>query len=82
MATETTDVLDAIEEHRRRMLQIREEQDEIMRRETRRLAELLRDARDDPDPKVNPSSAAKRMGVNKNYTHTLIHRLERGELDG
>lgn len=66
---------------RTRVLEIRERHEAEMQAATRELAEAIRDARDDPDPAVNPSSAARAIGVNKNYAHQLIRALERGELD-
>lgn len=75
------EALDRVVAARQHVVELRERQEREMRQATRRLAEAIRDARDDPDPRVNPSSAARAIGVNKNYAHQLIRALERGELD-
>lgn len=48
--------------------------------EVKRLAQMIADTRDHPDPDVNYSTAAKAMGVVRSYTQGLARKLERGEL--
>ena len=47
---------------------------------TRKLAELVAATKDDPDPTVNPSSAARAMGVSKGWAHQLVAKLDAGKL--
>lgn len=75
------EALDRVVSARRRVLELRERHEAEMQAATRELAEAIRDARDDPDPSINPSSAARAANFNKNYAHQLIRALERGELD-
>lgn len=49
--------------------------------EQRKLAVLIQSTKDDPDPAVNPSAAARAMGTAKGWAHALVKRLEAGELD-
>lgn len=69
------DLIAEIVEQRQRVLDLRERHERQMEAETRRLAELVDETRDHPDPHVNPTAAAKAMGVTKNYAHQLIRSL-------
>lgn len=69
------DLIAEIVEQRRRVLDLRARQEREMEAETRRLAELVDETRANPDPHVNPTAAAKAMGVTKNYAHQLIRSL-------
>lgn len=84
MATETTEqgtaLLDRIAEQRERVVTTQRQADEAVRAETRRLAELLAETRDVEDRSVTIASAARRIGVTKGYAHSLVQRLEAGDL--
>lgn len=81
MATETeTPLLDQIAEQRQVVVETQETADRAVRRETRRLAELLAATRDVEDRDVNIASAARRIGVTKGYAHSLVQRLDAGDL--
>lgn len=75
------ETLDRVVTARRRVLTLRERHEREMNAATRELAEALRDARDDPDPTINPSSAARAAGFNKNFAFQLIRQLEEGRFD-
>lgn len=81
MTTTDVDLIAEIVQHRRRMLDYRAEAEARMRSDTRRLAELLAATKDHPDPDVNPTSAARAIGVERSYTHNLIRQWEDGGLD-
>lgn len=47
----------------------------------RELAALIAATRDHPDPAVNPSAAARVMGVGKAWPYSLVKKWEAGEFD-
>lgn len=85
MSTNTTDatmpsgsaLLDEIEAQRKRVLGIRQRQEAEMAEEMDRFAALLAATRNDEDPEVHPTAAARRIGVNRNYVFQLVRDYER-----
>lgn len=47
----------------------------------RELAALIAATRDHPDPGVNPSAAARVMGVGKAWPYSMVKKWEAGEYD-
>lgn len=77
----TASLIDDIVAQRKLILALRARHDREQAAETRRLAALVAATKDHPDPKVNPTSAAKAMGASRGWAHQLVQKFEAGELD-
>lgn len=80
--TKTTEVpsgeslMSAIVEQRSEILAMRERHEQELSEANHRLAVLVAATRDDPDPDVNPTAAARVMGLHKQRAFQMIASLD------
>lgn len=84
MTTKTKDgdrlIADVVKQHEK-IERLRVEQQRRLDREHRRLAGLLVETRDHPDPDVNYSAAARALGTTRSYPSWLVKQFEAGKFD-